>query len=207
MGVWRTLSQATSGRDFLQQQSEAFGNSVQRASHFDALHSSRRRGLLEEVSWQLYVQGRQGQRDESSDLLTAFAELKGRAVWAVDGHKIKHASHAVRDSKGRQVAPNTLYMLCLHSGLLFNLAPVQGDGRYRHEMPVFRDALAHREGLRHGEEQTPRIQSLGQRPSRPPDPGSLPGDNSQSAGALSWLSGARLRDPGGEAREAAGQAS
>ena len=50
-------------------------------------------------------------------------------MWAVDGHKIKHACHAVRDSKGRQVAPNTLYMLCLHSGLFFNLAPVQGDGR------------------------------------------------------------------------------
>ena len=129
MGVWRTLSQATSGRDFLQQQSEAFDNSVQRASHFDALHSPRRRRLLEEVSWQLYVQGRQGQRDESSDRLTAFPELKGRAVWAVDGHKIKHACQAVRDSKGRQVAPNTLYLLCLHSGLLFNLAPVQGDGR------------------------------------------------------------------------------
>lgn len=141
MGIWRTLSQARSGRDFLQQQQESFATPVPRSSFFDALHSPRRLRFLEEAGWQLYARGRSAQRELSADLLAFFPELDARAVWAVDGHKIEHACHAVRDSKGRQVAPNTLYVLCLHSGLLFNLAAVQGDGHYHHEMPVLRKAL------------------------------------------------------------------
>lgn len=138
LGFQRTLSQSRSGRDFLQQQHEIFDFPVPRASFFDSLHSYRRRRFLQEVSWKLYVRGRQHQ---APDLLAAFPELRGRLVWAGDGHKIEHACHALRDSKGRQVAPNTLYLLCWHSGLLLNLAAVQGDGLYRHEMPVFRQAL------------------------------------------------------------------
>ena len=111
---------------------------VQRSSFFDSLHSERRLHFLNETSWELYARGRQSQ---PTDLLACFPELQGYCVWAVDGHKIEHACHALRDGKGRQVAPNTLYLLCLHSGLLFNLAAVQGDGRYRHEMPAFRNAL------------------------------------------------------------------
>jgi hypothetical protein len=32
-------------------------------------------------------------------------------------------------------------VLCLHTGLMANLAPVQGNGMYGHEMPVFREAM------------------------------------------------------------------
>ena len=140
-GVWRTLSQARSGRDFLQQQREVFDTPVQRSSFFDTLHSPRRQRFLAEAAFQVYARGRQRQRDQGADLLAAFPELHARSVWAVDGHQIEHACHALRDAKGRQVAPNTLYVLCLHSGLLCNLAAVQGDGEYHHEMPVFRGAL------------------------------------------------------------------
>ena len=31
-------------------------------------------------------------------------QLKGRAVWAVDGHQITHAAHAARDAKDALVA-------------------------------------------------------------------------------------------------------
>ena len=141
LGVWRTLSQARSGRDFLQQQREVFAAAIQRSSFFDLLHSPRRRRFLAEASCQVYARGRQQQRDRGGDLLAAFAELQARSVWAVDGHQIEHACHALRDPQGRHVAPNTLYVLCLHSGLLCNLATVQGDGHYHHEMPVFRTAL------------------------------------------------------------------
>jgi len=138
LGFIRTLSQARSGRDFLQQNREIYDGEIQRSSFFDCLHSQRRLQFLNEIGWELYARGRQGQ---STDLLACFAELQGRSVWAGDGHKVEHACHALRDSKGRHVPPNTLYLLCLHSGLLFNLAAVQGDGRYAHEMPVFRHAL------------------------------------------------------------------
>src|SRR5580704_10464276 len=112
LGFQRTLSHARSGRDFLQQQREVFDTEIQRSSFFDSLHSPRRLDFLAEVSWQLYVRGRQSQ---PKDLLEAFPELRARRVWAGDGHKIEHATHALRDSKGRHVAPNTLYLLCLHS--------------------------------------------------------------------------------------------
>lgn len=147
-GFLRTLSQVKSGRDFLQHQTEVFGQPVARASFFDSLHSSRRRDLLLELNSQLYVQSHSEARE---NLLAPFPELANRAVWAVDGHKIEHACHALRDPKGRHVAPNSLYLLCLHSGLLFNLAAVQGHGRYRHEMPVFRSAwpkFLHRQAQR-----------------------------------------------------------
>ena len=136
-GFLRTLSQAKSGRDFLQHQAEVFNEPLARASFFDSLHSIRRRDLLLELNSQFYLQPRP---NAPEDLLAPFPELADRAVWAVDGHKIKHTCHALRDPKGRHVAPNTLYLLCLHSGLSFNLAAVQGHGRYRHEMPVFRAA-------------------------------------------------------------------
>ena len=137
LGFLRTLSQAQSGRDFIQHHAEVFDQTLARASFFDTLHSERRVRLLAELSDQLYAQQAP---DTGQDLLAPFPELADRPVWAVDGHKIQHACHALRDAKHRQVAPNTLYLLCLHSGLLFNLATVQGDGRYHHEMPIFRNA-------------------------------------------------------------------
>jgi len=64
--------------------------------------------------------------------------LKDRAVYAVDGHPLEHACHARKDSKGRYVPGNTLDLLCLLSGFFVNFGAVQGDGKYQHEMPVFR---------------------------------------------------------------------
>lgn len=141
MGVRRTISQSQSGRDFLQQEREVFDTPIERSSFFDTLHSRRRLEFLAELSFQVYVRGRQRQREQRGDLLAAFPELRERSVWAVDGHQIEHACHALRDPQGRHVAASSLYVLCLHSGLLRHLATVQGEGEYHHEMPVLRRAL------------------------------------------------------------------
>ena len=139
LGCLRVLSHGRSGRDFIQQQQELFDADLKRSSFFAVLHSKRRRDLLSECSQQLFLQGsRQLQRE---DLLGCFAQLRDRSVWAVDGHQIVHACHALKDKKGKHVAPKSLYLLCLHTGLMHNLSPVQGDGIYRHEMPVFRQNL------------------------------------------------------------------
>lgn len=140
LGVLRTLSQCKSGRDFIQQQRELYDTLVTRSALFGSLHSPRRLELLREVDSQLYARG--SQKLQSEDLLQLFPELAQRAVWAADGHKIEHACHARRDDQGRLVAVNSLYLLCLHSGLLCPLGPVQGNGIYRHELPVFRRAAA-----------------------------------------------------------------
>ena len=137
LGVLRVLSQARSGRDFLQQCHEIFQEDVPRSSFFSVLHSRRRERILRELNEQL-VQRATKDSLAAKDLLGAFPELRHRAIFAVDGHLLEHACHSARDDEGRHVAPSSLYLLCLHSGLALNLAPVQGDGCYRHEMPVFR---------------------------------------------------------------------
>jgi hypothetical protein len=141
LGCRRVLSQAESGRDFLQQEQEHGATELQRANFFAVLHSARRQALLHECATQLYCEGSRRLRQDGADLLAAFPRLHARAVWAVDGHQIEHATHALRDPKGAFVAPKSLYLLCLHTGLVHNLSPVQGEGIYRHELPVLRERL------------------------------------------------------------------
>ena len=138
LGILRILSQAVSGRDFLQQCAETFGEPLGRSTFFDALHSARRQALLSELNALLVARTDVRRGDPREDLLCAFANLRDRAIYAVDGHQLEHACHAARDRKGSFVPGNTLYLLCLHSALLVNLGAVQGDGQYSHELPVFR---------------------------------------------------------------------
>ncbi|MCK6499450.1 MAG: hypothetical protein L6Q38_08220 [Nitrospira sp.] len=141
LGILRVLSQAVSGRDFLQQCAETFGEPLERSTFFDTLHSARRQALVSELNALLVARTDVRRGDPREDLLSAFAELRDRAVYAVDGHQLEHACHAARDRKGSYVPGNTLYLLCLHSALLVNLGAVQGDGQYGHELPVFRRRL------------------------------------------------------------------
>lgn len=141
LGILRVLSQAVSGRDFLQQCAENFGEPLGRSTFFDTLHSTRRQNLLGELNALLVARTDVRRGDPREDLLSAFSELRDRAIYAVDGHQLEHACHAARDRKGSFVPGNTLYLLCLHSALLVNLGAVQGDGQYGHELPVFRRRL------------------------------------------------------------------
>lgn len=137
LGICRVLSQAASGRDFLQMAREVLGEEVARASFFDSLHCRRRSKVLADLNAELVSQNRSG----LEDLLARFPELQDTPVYAVDGHHIDHAVHSPSDRKGEKVSANNLYLLCLHSGLLWNLGAVQGDGRHSHEMPVFRNQI------------------------------------------------------------------
>jgi len=137
LGVCRVLSQAASGRDFLQLAREVLQEGVARASFFDSLHCRRRSQVLADLNAELVT------RNSSSleDLLVHFPQLRDLPVYAVDGHHIDHAVHSPSDPKGEKVSANNLYLLCLHTGLLWNLGAVQGDGRHNHEMPVFRNQI------------------------------------------------------------------
>lgn len=136
-GVQRTLSRCDSGRDFIQMYREVFGAHLTRASFFESLHSARRRDVLAELNTQLVLRSAAG----LEDLLGRFPELRERPLFGIDGHHIEHATHSPADAEGDYVSANSLYILCLHSGLLFNLGAVQGDGVRRHEMPVFRQLI------------------------------------------------------------------
>lgn len=137
-GVHRVLGQSDSGRDFLQHYREVFDGSLARATFFDSFHSRHRRDLLARLNTEVVRRG----RGQLPDLLAALPGIKGRAVLAVDGHHVEHATHSPRDAKGDFVSSNVLHVLCLRTGLLLNAAAVQGDGVYHHEMPVFRDRIA-----------------------------------------------------------------
>jgi hypothetical protein len=137
-GIQRVMGQCDSGRDFLQARQDR-GDKLNRSTWFDALHSPRRSAMVAEVatnSYEIFTR-HLAQRD----WLAAFPELHGRAVWAVDGHQIAHACHAIPDAKGEQVPVGELYGMCLHSGLLRAMATFQGNGERRHEWPVFKQHL------------------------------------------------------------------
>jgi hypothetical protein len=134
LGVCRVLSQAASGRDFLQLAKEVFREEIARSSFFDSLHCVRRRKVLATLNAELVTRN----KSRLKDLLAGFPELRGVPVFAVDGHHVEHAVHSPGDHKGEKVSASNLYVLCLHTALLWNLGAVQGDGQHGHEMPVVR---------------------------------------------------------------------
>lgn len=134
-GLQRVLQTCESGRAFLQDLGDV-GETLARTTFFDALHSKRRLAMIAEVAEQSYKQF--SRQLAQRDWLEEFPELARRAVWAVDGHQIEHAVHAIRDTKGGRVPAGMIYGLCLHSGLVRPMAPFQGDGRHGHEFPVFK---------------------------------------------------------------------
>ena len=56
-----------------------------------------------------------------------FPELADRAVRAVDGYQVEHASHAARGPKDELASIGLLCGWCLHSGLRRALVPFQGE--------------------------------------------------------------------------------
>lgn len=139
LGLERCLGSFDSGRDFLQYEADQ-GRELHRATFFDALHQPRRLEMIAEVSERLVRLA--SKQLGSVDWLKDVPDLQGRSVWAVDGHQIEHACHALRDAKDRRVAPGSLYALNLRQGILHALAPHQGDGRRSHEVKVFKAVLS-----------------------------------------------------------------
>ena len=75
------------------------------------------------------------------DYLKDFPELDGYQVFSGDGHYINHASHAGRDSSGKNYAAGTLYAQNVRTGLLSVLDVITDGNRKSHEMPIFRKAV------------------------------------------------------------------
>lgn len=138
LGVHRILRNNESGRDFFQYAQEKHDLKIGSTAFFDLFQSSRRLEILKSTAAGVY-------RDSCNrlevDLLENFPQLGGIEVIAGDGHLLSCASHGKRDTKGRKVAPKSLFMLNVRNGLMFPLAAVQGDGRYAHELPVYRRYL------------------------------------------------------------------
>lgn len=138
LGLRRCLDHYDSGRDFLQELAD-MGAPLARATFFDSLHQPRRLVILAEVAARLAADAAKALAEV--DWLASVPGLVDREVWAVDGHQIEHACHALRDGKQARVPPGCLFALDLHQGLMHALDAHQGDGRRTHEIKAFRACL------------------------------------------------------------------
>ncbi len=138
LGITRVVEGDESGRAFLQALADRNDAdiSVARSTWFDALHSKRRLGIIEQVAAESYrrFEAELANRDH----LAKFPELRDYPIVAVDGHNIEHACHSPKDAKDRHIPSGMIYGLCLHTGLVRPMERFQGDGAKRHEWPIFK---------------------------------------------------------------------
>ena len=135
-GVLRALEVDESGRAFLQTLADQPQvATLAKSTWFDAFQSARRLRLVDEVATKSYHHFERQLQDR--DWLGAFPELKDCPVWAVDGHQIQHASHAIKDGKGAHVPSGMIYGMCLHHGLVRAMSRYYGDGARPHEWSIF----------------------------------------------------------------------
>lgn len=131
LGVARVLSQAASGRDFLQTHAEQGAKRVAVSHFFETLRSPRRLALGEQINAALW----RGLGTEAPDRFAACPELEGFDLHAGDGHCHAAAAHDPTVGEGKQPVTH-FFLLNLRSLALqhFELA-LSGAGRKReHDM-------------------------------------------------------------------------
>ena len=75
------------------------------------------------------------------DYLADFPELSDRIVVSADGHYHEHASHAKRTQSGSLLAPGTIYVQDMHTGMITPLIQTQTEGKKHHEIKMLRKHL------------------------------------------------------------------
>jgi len=123
-GVDRVLSQARSGRDFLQSFQMFWPRELQVGPYFETLASARRLAMVAECSGWLRRRVDAGR----SSPLSAFASLAAFDLYAGDGHYLEHATHDPMIDETRW-ATGHFFALNLKSQSLFPLALADLTGR------------------------------------------------------------------------------
>ena len=130
LGVRRINTLHPTGRAFLQSVRQCDLTEVSVKAYFGAASSTRRLTMLHELNTTLSRQVL-----SPADRFAAFPELAGRAVLALDGHDVRHATHEPPAllASGRPVVPDTVtgvFLRNLRTGAARVLA--QTDG-HQHE--------------------------------------------------------------------------
>ena len=137
-GLLRCISAVDSGRHFIQNAEELYGESCRISTYFNALKSSRRMSMIEAVEQQSYKIHCDTLQSQGVDYLKIFPELSEYTVEAADGHFIEHACHTKKGANGKVYAAGFIYALNLRYGLLRPLCHVT-NGTIRHqEIPALR---------------------------------------------------------------------
>jgi hypothetical protein len=137
LGVSRVISQAKSGRDFLQQHAEDGGGRVQVSHFFETLNSERRHAVCAEANQLLCsVVGLQ-----CADPFASIKELKDFDIYAGDGHYIRAAAHDERIDGDKQPVGN-FYILNLRSRAIqhfeLSLSDKATERKHEHDMRVIK---------------------------------------------------------------------
>jgi hypothetical protein len=139
LGVLRCLTPNDSGRHFLQDQADQ-GKELARANYFTAFHCPRRLEVIAAASRRLADLA--SRLLASTDCLAVSLPMLGqRPIWAIDGHQIAHACHALKDAKEAHTPSGSLYALDLRTRVLRALCPYQGGGRRIHELKALKRIL------------------------------------------------------------------
>jgi hypothetical protein len=140
-GFSRLAQSYRSGRHFLQNEEELNDNKIALNTFFDALRSSRRKKVMEDVSKaHLKLMNRLIQKFDV-DYLREFPYLDGYRVFAADGHYIEKPTHSQKSRKDRSYASGSIYSMDMRTGLMDFLCNVTNGSRKSHEVPPFEEYL------------------------------------------------------------------
>ena len=133
-GIGRALRPVLSGREWVQHVGMTFGLDLSVSNFFAALRSDRRRGMVEEVAWDVREQA-DGLLSKGSDPLSEHPELDGFAVYASDGHTHAASAHETPLHKKKRPVSH-IYSLNLrtHTVVPLALSEPQGFKLAEHEL-------------------------------------------------------------------------
>ena len=140
-GIMRCIAAVDSGRHFLQNLDELYGDICPHSTYYKALHSKRRMKMLKAVEEQSYRSNCHLMKLLGVDYLNEFSDLDGYTITASDGHFIKHACHTPKNKKGKTYAAGIIYGMNLRNGLLKPYCLVTNGTIRNHELPVYRDHI------------------------------------------------------------------
>ncbi len=152
--IIRVMSEEKTGRAFIQKHREDDEAKCNFAPYYEALHSSRRLEMLREFHDGFLKTIQSTAIAKGVDYLADFPELNDRHVVAADGHYHDHASHATRTQSGSLLAPGTIYVLDMHTGMITPLIQTQTQGKKHHEIKMLRKHLP---GLNKGKGKKPIV--------------------------------------------------
>ena len=141
LGLLRGISAVDSGRHFLQNAEELYGEQCHVSTYFNALKSSRRMNMLKAIEQQSYKLLCETLQSQGIDYLKTFPELSDYIVEAADGHFIEHACHTKKGANGKVYAAGFIYALNLRYGLLRPICHVTNGTIRHHEIPALRTQL------------------------------------------------------------------
>ncbi len=139
--IVRVMSESESGRSFIQKRQESDEEECDFAPYYESLHSLRRLEMLREFHDGFMKTTQSTAVAKGIDYLADFPELSGRIVVAADGHYHEHASHAKRTQSGSLLAPGTIYVQDMHTGIITPLIQTQTEGKKHHEIKMLRKHL------------------------------------------------------------------